>query len=82
MVDPAILAVIGEPQDYPTFQDWLFALIAAEWKGADEPIRTIQQESNGEPTTVHCVCETFFTFKAGATRARCPGCGCRYEYKP
>ena len=80
MVDPAILAVIGEPEDYPTFYDWFVALIEAEWKGADEPVQTLYRESNGEPGAVKCVCGTLFTFKAGATRARCPGCGCRYAY--
>ena len=79
MVDPAILAIIGEPEDYPTFQTWLYAMIEAEWKGADEPVQTISSEPSEDPLVVHCICGTSFTFKAGATRARCPGCGCRYE---
>ena len=82
MVNPKTLAIIGEPEDYPTFQAWLYAMIAAEWKGADEPVRTIIGEPSGDPLEVRCVCQTSFTFKAGATRARCPGCGCRYELIP
>ena len=47
------------------------------------PVQTISGKPSKEPLTVDaCVCGTSFTFKAGATRARCPGCGCRYELIP
>ena len=83
MVDPKTLAIIGEPEDYPTFQAWMYAMIAAEWRGADEPVQTFIGEASDDPPTVKsCVCQTSFTFKPGATRARCPGCGCRYELIP
>lgn len=58
------------------------AVMRANWRGADEPIQTLGPDSGDEPTEVWCICGTRFAFKAGATRARCPGCGCRYELSP
>ncbi len=49
------------------------AVMRARWRGAEEPIHYVDLPE------VSCICGTSFTFKAGATRARCPGCGCRYE---
>lgn len=77
------LAMLGRLLDagVPFAEAWP-AVIVATWRGAEEPVQTIGIWPNEEPPQVGCVCGTSFTFKAGATRARCPGCGCRYELIP
>lgn len=46
--------------------------VVAEWRAADKVVRVDTDE-------VRCFCGTWFVFRPGATRARCPGCGARYE---
>lgn len=58
-----------------SLKDWLERCIVEEWRGADEPVQTVPRGVD----TVKCVCSVRFTFRPGSTRARCPGCGCRYE---
>ena len=65
-----------------SFADAWPLAIAAAWKGSAEPIQSISTNRYDDPPTVGCVCGTSFVFQAGATRARCPGCGCRYELIP
>lgn len=59
------------------FQEAFWTAIVASWRGADEDVQTIL----GGADSVTCVCGASFRFRPGATRARCPGCGCRYEVK-
>lgn len=49
------------------------AAFRLSWRGADESVRFVSGDC------VQCVCGVMFTFRDGAKRARCPGCGCRYE---
>jgi len=49
--------------------------VVEEWRGADEPVHSVPRGI----ARVKCVCGAFFDFQPGSTRARCPGCGCRYE---
>ena len=60
----------GEP-----LQLFLERCIVEEWRGAQEEPRQMPAGCD----QVRCVCGAFFTFRPGSTRARCPGCGCRYE---
>ena len=59
-----------------SFADWFYGLILLEWRGADEDVQTVTNDQ------VHCLCGARFVFAQNATRARCPGCGCRYEWEP
>jgi hypothetical protein len=65
-----------------TFHDAYFAALRASWRGADEPICevTCDAATMAAGLEIHtCVCGQAFRFRPGATRARCPGCGARYE---
>ena len=65
-----------------TFTDAYWAALRASWRGADEPIQevTCDAEIIAVGLVIHtCVCGQAFRFRPGATRARCPGCGARYE---
>jgi hypothetical protein len=56
-----------------TFSDWFYGMVSLEWRGAEEEPHTVPCSQ------VRCVCGQDFAFKDGATRARCPNCGARYE---
>ena len=56
--------------------------VVASWRGADEPVRSIHCDAETIAAGLGintCVCGQAFRFRPGATRARCPGCGARYE---
>jgi hypothetical protein len=55
--------------------DALEIAVRAEWRGADEEVQSVDVDVQ----TVRCVCGKRFSFRDGATRARCPGCGARYQ---
>lgn len=55
------------------FREAFETALRVSWRGADEPV---QRAFGG---SVLCVCGVVFRFKDGAERAKCPGCGCRYE---
>ena len=57
------------------FQDAFWAAVVASWRGADEDVVLVPAGCD----SVSCVCGRSFRFRPGATRARCPGCGARYE---
>lgn len=64
------------------FADAFQAAVRASWRGADEPIREVHCNAAtlAAGLEIHtCVCGQAFRFRPGATRARCPGCGARYE---
>ena len=61
------------PPSNMSLRDWLYEMVRLEWRGADEPVRTVSCDP------VRCVCGEEFTFREGSTRARCPGCGARYQ---
>lgn len=48
------------------------------WRGAEEDVQWLPPDCS----SVRCGCGVVFRFKDGATRARCPGCGARYERTP
>lgn len=73
--DIETLWAAGPPSNM-SLGEWLRAMVMLEWRGADEPVQTVSS------SIVGCVCGQQFIFKDGAPRARCPGCGCRYERKP
>jgi hypothetical protein len=52
--------------------------VRAAWRGAEEDVQWLWPDCS----EVRCVCGVVFRFKDGATRARCPGCGARYEKTP
>lgn len=62
-----------------SFADWLYGLMILEWRGADEDVQPV---TGDERLDVRCICGARFAFAQNATRARCPGCGCRYEWEP
>lgn len=52
--------------------------VRAAWRGADEDVQRLWADCS----SVRCGCGVMFRFRDGATRARCPGCGARYEKTP
>lgn len=75
MVDEPGPSWAAGPLRGEALRDWLDRCIVEEWRGEAEPVHSVPAGTDD----VRCVCGIDFTFKPGSTRARCPGCGCRYE---
>ena len=57
------------------FREAFETALRVSWRGAEEPVQSVFADCS----SVLCVCGVVFRFKDGAERAKCPGCGCRYE---
>lgn len=76
MVDLAALPEPTADMFGADIRGYLHALVTWEHYQSLDQVRTIPPAG---AAGVVCVCGAEFKFKDGATRARCPGCGCKFE---